>query len=128
MASFRHVNEQNLKKINYSLLLQKLISNSFYLAFGSTGLGKTETPDLLRQWIQFESIKQGDKWAETGSSMTIASPAIMFLLAITCRPPDSLYTEINVTIRITFLYSTFCMYVYVDVLQTFHLSKYLLLD
>lgn len=103
MASFKHVNEQNLKKyqlnINFYYLL---VSISLYLALGSTGLGKTETPDLLRQWIQFESIKQGDKWAETGSSMTIASPAIMFLLAITCRPPDSLYTGINVYLKFHF--------------------------
>ena len=127
MASFKHVNEQNLKKYQYikyisTFTYYSLVRISLYLALGSTGLGKTETPDLLRQWIQFESIKQGDKWAETGSSMTIASPAIMFLLAITCRPPDSLYTGINVAIKLHF------ESIYVDVLQTFYLSKYLLLD
>ena len=61
-----------------------------YLALALSGLGKTECPFRRKQWIQLAGMKQGDKWAETGSSMTTGSPAIIFLVAITWRPPSSL--------------------------------------
>ena len=60
-----------------------------YLALTLTGLGKTECPFRRKQWIQLAAMKQGDKCAETGSSMTTGSPAMIFLVAIIWRPPTS---------------------------------------
>ena len=63
--------------------------NPNYLVFGISGLGTTEFPLRLRQWEQLETMKQGDKWALTGSSITSGSPARISRVATTNRPLSS---------------------------------------